>query len=180
MKATKCPSEETIAHLAEGEIVGHERENLLRHIADCTSCRDLAKGYDELEAILSCLEVNENGDLVIEIPDPSPGFEEKVVETARKAFNQAEHRRKKLTTLLDRLIEELKQAIQEPAKEAVAVGYAATRPEEAVDEDLKNLVVSLLDTLLDPRVPVETRVARAKRLCEVLDECAEQEPQDGK
>jgi len=122
----KCPSKQTLAGLATGDVRGSVRKELIKHIRGCARCREIMRRYDMILGALSYATVGSGGKVKLEIPKPSPEsnrrLEKVVLEEFRRARRSTGVRR--TVTLWKKLFEAICEKISFGIPPAPEAGYA--------------------------------------------------------
>ena len=180
---TNCPSEETISEIASGGIGGQQRDKVLKHILGCELCGAVAERFEQIKMILSCARIQDDGELVLETPQPGEGFKRSLRRKVVAEFDKNMSRKSRLRSLLEEAVEDIFGMKFESPQEPALGGYFATRPEEEKDgppreqaellDRLYRTLTLLLEALLDPEVDLEQRLSRADHLLQIVLETRE-------
>jgi hypothetical protein len=174
----ECPKEEEVAAVVAGDVRAKRSNDLIQHILRCPKCRKLAAKFRNLDVLLACARVDPDGTVKIEEPKVSEEFARKLQETARDAFRRKQERRSRLRAFLEEVMEEVLEPDARLPGQPALVGYFATRPgkEEPPKEDsgpelrerFCEELTSLLEVLLDPRMPFRERISVIEELSRQL------------
>lgn len=174
-----CPSERTIAALADGQISGPKRAALLKHILECNKCRSLAEEFEQIRILLTFVKVKEDGTAILEIPRPTPEFRRTLKARVRKDFEDRRARKDRVRTLVTEALEDILGLKPQAAPEPAVVGYFARRrikpsrkahaKQAAREAELTKRLTHILDAVLDPEMPTAKRLKLMKRIQAVLE-----------
>jgi len=174
---SECPTEEVLAQLAAGQIEGARQRELLEHIMKCSECRLIASQFERIRVILSCSRIDENGKLVVEMPQLSEEAKSKMNQQVLQEFDRKIAMEDELLALIEEAARIVGPGEAEQPEEPAAIGYYARRPAkegeeqplpEDVRDDLHRKLMFLVGILLDPSFPPDDRLSWAEDLLREL------------
>src|ERR1041385_5599315 len=104
-----CPDDVTLANLVTGQIGGEERHEMLRHVRLCKTCQETVRRLTHLADLLSCANMNDKGEIVLQPPIASSASDQRLKATVLKTFRKKRERIAPLRARIESLLAEIAQ-----------------------------------------------------------------------
>jgi len=169
-----CSEKAAVEQLLRGRLSARKRRQVSAHIRDCAKCRSVVNQFARVTDLLSVTHRQRDGTLVIEPPKVTADFVERLKATTISAYTQKQRAALGAEGLLDYIRGRVRDLWAQATEQEQLVGYAATRTQPVqktgnndtprLTRELGDCTARLLQTLLDPTVPLAKRLKWARRL----------------
>lgn len=168
-----CPDNRAIRKLTTDQVGNEERRQLVEHVRVCEKCQQKLRQLKHLDELLSLVKAVGGGELVLQPPMAGAASDERLKTTVLNAFRKKQQRLSPLRARLESLLSELLGTEWATRRPPAALGYGVKakvplRVSAESQQELSTAIVSVIEALLDPEVPLETRVRWAERLNDLL------------